>query len=616
MSALGLALSWIPGIRAATGVDPAWLAIVFSGAPIIVGAAVALFTSLDVTADLLVSLAMLGALAIGEYFAAGEVAFIMALGGLLEEVTSQRAYNSVAKLLDSVPRTATVIKDGRPVVVDISEVQPDDVLTVKAGETIPVDGCVLEGYSSVDESAVTGESLPVEKREHDPLYAGTINQMGTLTMTATNMGESSTLATIVKLVKQAQESKAPVVRLADKWASILVCLVLGISAAVWLVTGQVVRAITVLVVFCPCALILATPTAVIASIGRAARGGILIKDGKTCESLGHVQSVLFDKTGTLTQGNVELLEAVPVDGVTKEHLLVTAAAVERSSSHVLSKAIVAFADRLGLDPDEATDTQMLPGMGVKGQVHGTTVVVGNLALMEDSGVTVNGAIQEVCRAEEEKGRTVVLVATDKTVLGALSLGDSPKPDGLQGVARLKAMGIGPIGMLTGDNERVAANVAAAVGIETYVARLLPQQKLEAIAKAKSGGVKVAMVGDGINDAPALAAADVGVAMGARGSSIAIETADVAIMSDRVAGVAEALDTGRRTLAVISQNIWAAIVINLVAVVLASTGTLTPVTGALWHNVGSVAVVLNSARLIRRPHAAPSPGTASAETSGQ
>lgn len=222
-----------------------------------------------------------------------------------------------------------------------------------------------------------------------------------------------------------------------------------------------------------------------------------------------MRAVLFDKTGTLTQGNVELLEVVPVDGVTKEHLVVTAAAVERGSSHLLSKAIVDFADRLGLDPNEATDVQTLPGMGVKGRIQDTTVAVGNLALMEESGVAVNGAIQEVCRAEEEKGRTVVLVARGKAVLGALSLGDSPKPDGLQGVERLKAMGVGPIGMLTGDNERVAASVAAAVGIETYVARLLPHQKLEAIAKFKSGGIKVAMVGDGINDAPALAAADCG-----------------------------------------------------------------------------------------------------------
>jgi P-type E1-E2 ATPase len=255
-------------------------------------------------------------------------------------------------------------------------------------------------------------------------------------------------------------------------------------------------------------------------------------------------------------------------------------------------------------------------MGIKGRVQGATVAVGNLALMKESGISELGAIRGICQSEEEKGRTVVLVARGNSVLGALSLGDTPKPDGLSGISRLKAMGIEPITILTGDNERAAANVATAVGIGTYMARLVPQQKLDAIAKLKSSGVRVAMVGDGINDAPALAAADVGIAMGARGSSIAIETADVAIMSDRVSGVAEALDTGRRTLAAITQNVWAALVINLVAVILASTGALTPVTGALWHNVGSVAVVLNSARLIRRPQAVASPATALGETSRQ
>ncbi len=597
ISGIALIWSWTGWWRAWLPVDPAWVAIVLSGFPILKLGFMGVFVFRDLKAGVLVSIALIAAVAIGEYFAAGEVAFIMMVGELLEVHTVRRARQAVTKLVSLVPQTARVRRNGAEEEIPVARVRPGDLVLVKPGERIPVDGRVTSGLSAVDQSAITGESMPVDKRPGDEAFIGTLNQLGVLEIEATRVGEDTTLARVVKLVAEAEKKKAPVQRLADKWANWLVPASLITAIIVYLWTKDIVRAVTILIVFCPCALVLATPTAIVAGIGRAAKNGILIKSGAALEAAGRVDAILFDKTGTLTYGRPRVVGLLALSG-REEDVLLTAGVAEKFSEHPVARAILAEANQRGLTLPDPDGFEVLLGHGVSASRGGKKLLVGNARLFAGKGIEIPGVIQAWLTAAEDRGETALVVSEDEQVLGAIGVADALKDGAAETVKTLGRMGLPELAMATGDNTRTAAAVAEAVGITAVFAEQLPGQKSGSVKKLKDKGRRVAMVGDGINDAPALASADVGIAMGVTGTDVAVEAADIALISDDLAKVPQIFELGRHVLRVINQNIIASAVINVGAIILAAYGIIGPVAGALVHNAGSVAVVANSARLIR------------------
>ena len=677
-------------------IDPAWIAIALCGLPIILEAVIGLVTAFDIKADVLVSLALIASVAIGEYFAAGEVAVIMQLGGLLEELTVARARAGIERLVDLTPTTARVVQNGSERIVDAAEVREGALVRVLPGETVPVDGVIVDGQTSIDESVMTGEPIPVDKAVGDEAKSGTVNQFGAFTMRATNVGEDSSLARMIRLVQSADAGKAKIVRLADRWATWIVVIALASAAVTWLVTGEIIRAVTILVVFCPCALVLATPTAIMAAIGNLTKLGVLVREGDALERLAQVKRVTFDKTGTLTHGaprvvSVRAFSAPAVanghghegccghhahgadhvhGGVGCEHaggislppvlgereLYALAAGAERLSEHPLARAIVegfrrgddlgaksasstleqpvgagvangnaadagagttnesaactvakpASRNAAGADastatagvletPPEAHDFAMVPGRGVEATVDGRRVLAGNAEFMRERGV--RGFVASVARAYEDEGCTVVHVAVDGFAAGFVALADTVREGASATVAEIKQLGITPV-LLTGDHAQAARHIAAQVGVKDVQADCLPEDKLAAIDVYEQAGEPVCMVGDGINDAPALKRAHVGVAMGGVGSDIAVDAADIALVRDDLAAVPHLLALSKRMMTTIRLNMTFSMTLNFAAIVLAMLGILNPVVGALVHNAGSVIVIANSALLLR------------------
>lgn len=600
ISGMFLVFSWFGWFKEQLGFDPAWVSIVISGVPILKGAAIGLLTRGDIKAGVLVSIALIAAVTIGEYFAAGEVAFIMMIGELLENRTVARAKAGIKELLSVVPPTARVRRNGQEIQVAIEEVQVGDLVLVKPGEYIPVDGEVVSGQSSVDQAAVTGESMPVDKLPGDEVFVGSLNQLGVLEIKATKVGEDTTLAKVVKLVEEAENSKAPVIRTADKWATWMVPVALFTAVLVYFFTGDIIRAVTILIVFCPCALCLATPTAMMAGIGNAAKKGILVKSGEAMELSGKVDAVIFDKTGTLTRGKPEVTEIRSFSHVSEQDMLFMAATAEKFSEHPLGQAIIHKALGDGLSIPDPDSFQVRLGHGVEAISQGSVILVGNRRLMEQESIPISNIVEAFIQDVEEKGQTTMLVAIDHTLAGFIVVADLVKAESSKAVKRLQESGIQEIWMLTGDNPRTAAAIAAKTNITKYIADQLPEHKGEAVKKLKAQGYHVAMVGDGINDAPALALADVGIAMGTTGTDIAIQTANIALMSDDIGKIPQLVKLSRHILRTINVNILVSMLINLVAIVLASLGIMGPIMGALVHNAGSVLVVANSGRLIKYP----------------
>lgn len=598
ISGLCLALSlggWFPR---RFGFDPAWGAILISGVPLVNYAIRGLFFRRDLTAGVLVSIALIGAVAIKEYFAAGEVAFIMAIGEILENRTVAKAGGALRRLASLVPPTASVVRDGEETRVLTSELRVGELILVRPGENIPADGVVRRGESTVNQAAVTGESLPVEKGPGDEVFVGTTNVLGALEIEARQVGEATSLAKVIELVRRAQAEKAPIVRLADQWAAWLVPASLIAAVVVGLVTKDVRRAVTILVVFCPCALVLATPTAIMAGIGNAAKRGILIKSGAVCEQVSRVDTVVFDKTGTLTLGRPEVAEVAGFLGVTPRETLRVAGAVEQFSEHPLARAVLNRANADGVVVETVESFQAAPGRGATALLGGQEVGVGNLAFLKSEGLALDPVAELWLREQEANGRTALFVTLAGRVIGGIAVADQARPEAAEAIAALRAHGVAHVEMLTGDSQGPAAAVAAKLGLTGYSAGQLPADKEHAVRRLKGQGRVVAMVGDGINDAPALAAADVGIAMGLAGTDVAVETAGIALMTEDLRKIPELILVSRRVMRVIAQNLWASALINLAAIILASGGWMGPVLGALWHNAGSVAVVANSARLLR------------------
>ena len=577
--------------------DAAWVAIVLCGIPIVLEALIGLITAFDIKADVLVSLALIAAVLIGEDFAAGEVAFIMQLGALLEDVTVARARAGIEKLVHLTPQTARLLLPDGENIVPAEQVRVGDRLRVLPGESIPVDGVITSGQTSINQAVMTGESLPVDKTVGDEVSSGTVNQYGAFEMRATKVGEDSSIQRMIRLVQSADAGKARIVGLADRWATWIVVIALTAAALTWLITGEIIRAVTILVVFCPCALVLATPTAIMAAIGNATRHGFLVREGDALERLAAVRKIAFDKTGTLTYGTPRVVAvASTLAGLDRAGLYALAAGAEQLSEHPLGKAVVAgYREENSGEIAPAESFEMLPGRGVSAVVDGRRVLAGNPQLLADHGVAVSPDAERQRLLEE--GATMIYVAVDGAFAGYLALSDTLRAESAATIAALEAAGVRPV-LLTGDHESAAGAIAARLGIREVRAGCLPEDKLEEIGRWQRDGVHVCMIGDGVNDAPALKKADVGIAMGGVGSDIAVEAADIALVDDEVKELPHLMALSRRMMTTIRMNLTFSMGLNFLSIVLAMAGTLNPVVGALVHNAGSVAVILNSALLLK------------------
>jgi len=596
------AASWLSGLWR---LGPAWLPValglfsVASGGSVIVVGAVRGLLARELNVDELVSLALVASVLAGEVLSGALVAFMMLAGKVLEDVTAARAERALERLGNLAPATARVRRESGEETVPLERVRPGDVVVIRPGERVPVDGVVLCGQAAVDQAPITGEAVAVEKGPGHGLYAGTLVTEGALEVRATAVGAATALGRIGGGVRQALEERAPIVRAADRYARYFTPLVLALAALAYLASGRVTPAIAVLVAACPCALVLATPTAIVAGVAAGARRGLVIRGGARLEQAGRVDAICFDKTGTLTLGAPKVTSVLPLSGRDERGVLALAAAAERYSEHPLARAVLERAAEAGIElgaGDGVAGFRSYPGRGVTAIIEGRQVVVGTLPLIRELGLAVDGG-EELLASVEARGETAVFVAEGQGLRGLLTVADAPRPEARAAVAALRAAGVRRLVMLTGDNRQVAEAIAGAVGIEEVHAGLLPEDKVAWVRRLQSEGHRVAMVGDGVNDAPALAAADAAIVMGASGTEVALETADIAIMTDELPMAAEAILLSRATLRLIHQNLALALAWNVLAVLGAGTGLLPPIAAALVHNLGSVAGVLNAARLI-------------------
>ena len=587
----------ILGINTPIYLNPAWGTVIISGIPMLLLAFTRLFREKWISSALLIAIAMIASLLIGEIFAAGEVAWIMALGALLEDWTVERAKKGLKNLIDLTPQTGRLIVDGEEKIIPVDEIKLGDTLRILPGESVPVDGEIISGTSSIDQSIMTGESLPIDKGVGDDVFCGTMNMYGAIDIKATSLGKNSSLQKLIDLVKKADEKQAPTQRIADKWATWLVPVALIIAIVAWLVTGDIERGVTVLVVFCPCALILATPTAIMAAIGQATKYGVLIKSGEALETLGGLNTLVFDKTGTLTYGNLEVSDIISVkDDFTEADLLKAVASCELLSEHPLAKAVVNNAKEKEIDIEEPSDFKMYPGKGVSCKNSYGNVYAGNVSFLSENGIDVNvdGQLNQL----KHEGKASIVVGLNDEAVGLIGLSDVIREDSKMMIENLHDLGTETI-LLTGDNKETANYFASQVGISKVYGNLLPEEKLSWIEKLKDEGKQVCMIGDGVNDAPALKTADVSVAMGSVGSDVAIDAADIALLGDDIGKIPYLKKLSNSTLFTIKANITISMLINAAAIVCSVLGLLNPVTGAIVHNAGSCLVVLNAALLYDR-----------------
>lgn len=578
--------------------DAAWIAILLCGCPIILEAALKLITEFDIRADVLVSIALIASIAIGEIFAAGEVAFIMQLGSLLEEFTVSKARAGIEKLVHLTPQTARVLRNGMEEIIPAENVQTKEMVRVLPGETIPVDGIILSGQSSVNQAVLTGESLPVDKAIGDEVYSGTVNQFGSLEIQATKVGEDSSIQRMIHLVQSADAGKAKIVRLADRWATWIVITALTAAVLTWLISGELIRAVTILVVFCPCSLVLATPTAIMAAIGNATRHGFLVREGDALERLSSISKITFDKTGTLTCGTPQVVAARSLSSEYSDtDLYALAAAAEQYSEHPLGKAIVeGYKNKINDTLFSAEHFQMIPGEGIIATVKERSVLAGNTKLLSSHHIEISSGVNLEMEELLSHGCTLIYIAINHCFTGYIALSDTVRQESAGVIDGLKKLQVQPV-LLTGDNEKAASFIGNQLAIDDIHAHCLPEDKLKWIASYQKQQENVCMIGDGINDAPALKKADVGIAMGGIGSDIAIDAADIAIIDDKIEQLPHLIALSRRMMLVIKCNLTFSMGLNFVAILLAITGMINPIMGALIHNTGSVLVIINAFLLL-------------------
>ena len=578
--------------------DLAWISIIFCGIPIIKDAIIGLVTEFDIKADVLVSMALIASLIIGETFAAGEVAFIMQIGAFIEEFTVRKSRKGIEKLVHLTPTLARVIINNEEKTINAKDVKVNDILRVNPGETIPVDGIIIKGKTSVDNSVMSGESIPLDLSEGDSVCSGAVNQFDSFEMKATKVGEDSSIQRMVKLVQSADASKAKIVGIADKWATYIVVAAFISALLTWIITGEIIRAVTILVVFCPCALVLATPTAIVAAIGNVSKHGILVKEGDALERLSSISKIAFDKTGTLTYGKPKVEEVVSlIDNIKNEELYEMIASCELYSEHPLGKAIVSsFKETYNKKIKIPEEFKMIPGRGVIAKVNNKKILAGNKHLLLDEKIKRED-IRFIREKFRNQGKSIIYVAIDNKIGGYIILSDTLREESISMIESIKNLGISPV-LLTGDNKYVASRVAKQVKIEEVKAECFPQDKLNLIDEYEKNNKMVCMVGDGINDAPALKKSFVGIAMGNVGSDIAVDAADIVLVRDDINNLPHLLKISKRMMKTIKVNLIFSMTLNFVAVILAMTGLLGPVVGALVHNVGSVIVIINSALLLK------------------
>ena len=582
-------------------INPAWISVIISGIPLLYLAIWRIIYNkgiAKISSALLISIAMIAAIAIGDLFASGEVAFIMAIGAILEDMTTNRARKGLKKLVDIAPKTARRVVGGHDELVPPEEIAIGDTVRILPGESIPVDGRIISGTTSVDQTIMTGESLPIDKEEGDEVFAGTINLYGAIDIEAEKTCSDSSLEKLIRLVEEAERKKAPIQRIADTWASWLVPAALLIAIIAYFITGDIVRAVTVLVVFCPCALVLATPTAIMAAIGQATKNGVIIKSGEALERMGKADVIAFDKTGTLTFGSPSVSDVIILgDGISREEFLSIAASAERSSGHPLAAALTAYAESEGIRLETPQQSTMVAGRGIIASVSGHDVICGNQRMLSEQGISsemAEGFIEEA----GQQGKAIMIVAVDGICSGVIAFSDSLRAESSEVLSELRKTGVRTV-LLTGDNARAASFIASGLEIGSVYSDLLPSQKVDRINDMQKAGAVVAMVGDGVNDAPALKSADIGIAMGVMGSDIAVDSADIALMSDDLVRIPYLKKLSVATVNTIKLSISLSLCINAIAVTLSVLGLLTPTTGALVHNAGSVFVVLIAALLYDR-----------------
>lgn len=582
--------------------DPAWVTIVISGIPLLYLAIWRIIHNpgiSKISSALLICIAMFAAIAIGDLFAAGEVVFIMAIGALLEEATTDRAKKGLKNLISLAPTMGRRLENGKEEMIPAEEIRQGDVLRILPGETIPVDGTIISGETSVDQSIMTGESLPVDKGVGEEVFCGTINRFGSIDISATEVGENSSLQKLIRMVQDAENKQAPMQRIADRVASWLVPVALLIAILAYVFTENIVTAVTVLVVFCPCALALATPTAIMAAIGQATKHGVIIKSGEALEKMGKVDTIAFDKTGTLTYGRLAVSDMISFDETISEtDLLSLAASAEARSEHPLGKAIVAYARVKEVPLMESTAFKMTTGKGIFAEVDNRRLLCGNEKFLTENGVSIDNKVESALERLRGQGKASILVAEGQKCIGVIALSDVLRPEAKDMVSRLSDMHTRTV-LLTGDHQKTADYFAQQVGISEVRAELLPEEKVQSIEKLQAENHKVCMIGDGVNDAPALKKADVSVAMGNMGSDIAVDAADVALMSDDISKIPYLKRLSNATVRTIKASITLSMCINFVAIVLSLMEVLTPTTGALVHNAGSCFVVLIAALLYDR-----------------
>ncbi|MBE6508865.1 MAG: cation-translocating P-type ATPase [Methanobrevibacter sp.] len=564
----------------------AWIAVILCGVPIFKECVKGLISEFDIKADLLVTIAIIASILIGEIFAAGEIATIMAIGGFLEEYTVKKTQGKIEELSKMTPQIATRIKDGIEEKISVENVQVGDILKVLPGESIPTDGIIIQGETSIDESTLTGESLPVDKTKNDEIYSGTTNLYGSFTMKTTKISQESSLQKLIRLVESSKPENSKIVRTADKWATIIVVLAFIAAILTYLFTFEIIRSVTILVVFCPCALVLATPTAIMAAIGNLTKYGILVKDGESLEELAHVSEFIFDKTGTLTEGTPKVIDVVSDN---PQELMYLLASLESESEHPLARAIVKHYDNSNLANVE--NFKMILGQGVSGEINGTKVIAGNRRFMESKNISFNSDDPIT------NGEIIIYVAKEGGLIGKVYLADTLRETSQQTIQNLKRLRIKTT-LLTGDNEKTAKHVAEQIKIRNVKFNCLPEDKTNYIAEEQILGHKVAMIGDGINDAPSLKKANVGIAMGNMGSDISVEAANIALINDNIEDIHQLIGIARKTIKIININIGFALTLNMIAMALAILGILNPIEGALIHNIGSVIVILYSTTLAR------------------
>ena len=598
ISSICLFMSLIQSVDELLHFNLSWVAIILCGLPIIKEAATCLYEEFDIKADVLVSLALIASVIIGEIFAAGEISVIMTIGALLEDLTVQKAKSGIENLVKLTPKQARIIRDNKEIMINADDIEIGDIVRVIAGETIPVDGVIIKGQGSIDESIMNGESLPVDKYVGDDVLSGTINQYSTFDIKATKTSQDSSLKRMIKLVKEADSKKAPIVSLTDRWATWIVVIALVSSIGTYLVTHQILRSVTILVVFCPCALVLATPTAIMAGIGNVSKYGILIKGGDVVERLSKIKNIAFDKTGTLTYGKLSVVEYKSFNPeYDDEALLKILASVEAYSEHPLGKAIISYYKENNEELLDIQNFKVNPGKGITANLGEKSILVGNLKLIKDVDINLNKDIINISEEFTKKGCTVIYLSIDNKLIGYVALSDILREEAKEVISYIKSQKINPV-MLTGDNKNSAQNIASIVGIDDINPSLLPEDKMNIIKNLEDSKSPTCMIGDGVNDALALKYSSVGISMGAIGSDIAIEASDIALASDDIKNIPYLLYLSKKTMKTIKLNVTFSLALNFLAIILAMTGILNPVIGALVHNLGSVFVILNSVKLLK------------------